>query len=261
MGFIRSAIALLVLLGAVGFGALFATNSFAQGSVNKHTRVDAGGALDSNASSVNGGLTVGDNGTAKDFSTVNGSIRLGNGATAGNLDTVNGSIEAGDGAAVTGIETVNGAITFGKDAKVGGSIEAVNGAVSLGTGAQVSGSVSTVNGAVKVKGGSTVAAALKSVNGAITVEGPGTTVGSVENSAGDVTIEGATVLGDVTLEKSKRGGGLFGSKKPRRDTVVLGPGTVIKGNLVVRRPVKLEQAEGAVVEGEIIGLEREPAAE
>jgi cytoskeletal protein CcmA (bactofilin family) len=126
------------------------------------------------------------------------------------LSTVNGSVNVGESSTVSGeIEAVNGAIRVEQGTTVGGDVGNVNGKIEL-TGAEVGGDVSTVNGDVRLDGGS-------------------------------------VVKGDLIVEKPS--GWSWGKSKSRKPTVVIGPGSVVVGNIVLEREVELYISESAKVGG------------
>ena len=196
-------------------------------SLNKSITIDAGERT-GGQSTVNGSIRVGDGATVDgSLETVNGSIKIGDQVTAGDIETVNGSIKAGDKLAAGSLGTVNGEIRVGTDGVVDGDIETVNGKISLDKGTRVSDDVETVNGELDFTG---------SLVG-----------GDVTGMNGDVTLKnGAIIEGDLTIEKP---GGWFNKDKKRKPTVTIGPGSAVKGKIILEREVELYISETAEVGG------------
>lgn len=160
---------------------------------------------------VNGSVTIGDNAVVASAETVNGSVRIGANSQAESLDTVNGSISVGAKSVVRdGLETVNGAITLDDDAASLGKIETVNGRIELGARAQAGGGIELVNGDVELR-------------------------------------NGARVTGDIVVRKPNSLG--WFNKQSKIPRVILGPNTVVSGNLVFEREVELYMHTTAKITG------------
>ena len=217
-------VGLLVLLMAVPvYGA----------SVNKSIKIDAGSESDG-ATSVNGSITVGDGAVVTgSLNTVNGKVRIGDDATIEDASTVNGSMKVGDNVTADELETVNGSI-------------------SVGTGSRIAGEIDTVNGGITLEKGTVAASNVGNVNGSIELEGS-EVGGNIQTVTGDVHLSDAsTVKGDIVIEKPSMWS--FGSKNNKMPKVVIGPGSVVEGKIILEREVKLyisESAEVGGVEGEM----------
>lgn len=223
-----------VIKSAFTIGLLFMLMAVpvAGASVNKSVKIEAGEESDG-ASSVNGSVTVGDGAVVTgDVSTVNGKVRIGDDAKVEDASTVNGALKVGSNVTAAGLETVNGSISVGEGGAIGGEVSAVNGGITLEQGTTVAGHVGTTNGSIELEGAE--------VGGNVS-----TTNGGIHLS------DQSVVKGDIVIEKPSFWS--FGSndKKPR---VVIGPGSVVEGKIVLEREVELfisETAEVGGVEGEM----------
>lgn len=185
---------------------------------------------DSDYSSINGSVRVGADARVGDLETVNGSIRVGAGSRAGRIESVNGGIELADGTEVAAIQAVNGGIELERDVLVKGDIHSVNGPIRTREGTRISGSVGTVNGEMELNG---------------------TVVdGSLETYHGQLRLTNTEVHGDLHVRKPRGGSSWFSREKAT--SVIIGPGSVIHGDLYFEKKVKLEIADSAKV-GEIHG--------
>ena len=111
---------------------------------------------------------------------------------------------------------------------VDGSVEAVNGSIELGQATRVTRGVANVNGAIELKGADVG--------------------GNVETVNGDVELSnGAILRGNLIIEKSKSWG--WNNKKSRKPRVIIGPGSVIEGTIMLERKVELYISESARVGG------------
>jgi DUF4097 and DUF4098 domain-containing protein YvlB len=211
-------IALLTLLMAV---------PAAGASINKSITIEAGSESDG-ASSVNGSVTVEKGAVVSgDVSTVNGKVRVHDDAKVGSASTVNGGLTVGDNVTAGSLETVNGSISVGEGSEINGFVEAVNGRIALDSGAKVDGNVGNVNGDIRLAGAE-VDGDLQTVSGNIYVQ------------------DAAVVTGDIRIEKPSVWS--FGSKKDTPE-VVIGPGSVVKGKIMLERKVELYISESAEVGG------------
>ena len=199
-----------------------------------------------NADSVNKSITVDAGAKTGGQSTVNGSIRVGDGAAIdGSLETVNGSIRIGDAVSLDDAETVNGSIKAG-NRLTAGSLETVNGEIRVGSDSVVNGDIETVNGRIKLAKGTRVADDVETVNGELDFTGS-LVGGNVTGMNGDVTLkDGAVIEGDLTMEKP---GGWFNKDKKRKPRVTIGPGSAVKGKIILEREVELYISETAEVGG------------
>ena len=183
---------------------------------------------------------------ASGISKVTGSIDVAAGEQAGDVATVNGSIHLAAGAGVDHAHTVNGSITLMSQARAA-ELKTVNGAVDLDEGARVSGSVRTVNGRLSLAKGADVSGDLRNVNGTIKVT-DAHVGGGIGTVTGSIYLAAARIEGGIHIEKNH-------SPDPESSTpptVVVGPGSVVKGTLVFERPVRLyvsDQASIGAVQG------------
>lgn len=200
-------------------------------SVNKSVVIDAGSRTEG-ASSVNGSIEVRKNAVVTGgVQTVNGTVRIDSGARVGNASTVNGSLKLKENVEADSLSTVNGTIEVGEKTTIDGSIEAVNGAIYL-------------------RSGASVAADVENVNGKITLSGAAVG-GSVTTVSGDVFIvEGSVVAGDLIIEKPGGWGWNHNKRLPR---VVVGPDSIVRGNIKLEHEVKLFISVAASV-GDVIGV-------
>lgn len=212
-------VSLLALLLAVpAFGA----------SINKSVKVEPGSTSDG-ATSVNGSITVGENAEVTGgVKTVNGSIRVDDGATIENASTVNGGVRVADNVQADNLSTVNGTVRVGEQSTVDGEIEAVNGKISVGKGSKVADGVSNVNGQIELNGAE-IGGDVSTVNGDIYLA------------------DSAVVKGDVIVEKPSNWG--WGKNKSRKPRIVIGPGSVVEGVIMLEREVDLFISDSARVGG------------
>lgn len=202
-------------------------------SVNKSIKIDAGSEADG-ATSVNGSISVGD-----------GAV------VSGALKTVNGKIRVDPNATIQGASTVNGSLNIGENVRAE-DLATVNGSIRVGAGSTIDGEVGAVNGRIKLEKGAKVAANLGNVNGDIELTGSEIS-GNVTTVNGDVDLRDAAVIkGDLIVEKPSMWN--YSSKQSRMPEIVIGPGSMVQGNIVLEREVKLfisETAEVGGVEGEM----------
>ena len=202
-------------------------------SVNKSISVEAGSESDGETS-VNGSISVGEGATVTgSLNTVNGKIRVDENSNIENASTVNGSVKLHDNVTARSLETVNGSVSVGERGKVSGQVEAVNGGISLEKGTVVTGNVSNVNGSIDLEGSEVG--------------------GNISTVAGNVNLSDASVVkGDILIEKPSMWNN--NGNKNKLPEVVIGPGSVVEGSIVLEREVKLyisETAEVGGVEGEM----------
>ncbi len=177
---------------------------------------------------------------------VNGSVHIPAGKTADEARTVNGSIHVDDNAAVTSAATVNGSIRLGEHATAI-SAKTVNGTISLGAGAHISDSAGSVNGDLTLASGAEIAGHLTNVNGRIQMTGAHI-AGGIKTVNGSISIMGAShVEGGIMVDKPS--GISFMSEDP---VIVIGPGSVVQGELRFERKVKLYVSDKATI-GTVIG--------
>ncbi len=179
--------------------------------------------------------------------TVNGTVRVPDGAKTGDLSTVNGSIQVGDDATLAAAQTVNGSITLGNHTSAD-SLTTVNGSISLEDGARVSHAVRSVNGSLTLHSGADVGGSLINVNGTIDLNAAHVG-GGITTANGDITVEGAShVEGGILVQKPPSGWFQF-THEPR---IVIGPGSVVTGDLRFDRKVELYVSDKAKI-GRVIG--------
>jgi hypothetical protein len=212
-------IGLLVMLMAVPvYGA----------SINKSIKIDAGSESDG-ATSVNGSITVGA-----------GAV------VSGTLKTVNGKIRVDENSEIEDAATVNGSLTLYDKVKAR-DLDTVNGSISVGAGGVVNGEIGAVNGRIKLEKGTTVERDVGNVNGSIELEGS-EVGGNVTTVNGNVDLSDAAVIkGNLIIEKPNSWN--FSDKKSKLPEVVIGPGSVVEGSIVLEREVKLYISESAKVGG------------
>jgi DUF4097 and DUF4098 domain-containing protein YvlB len=193
---------------------------------------------------VNGDVTA----TQSGANTVNGSITVPANLHSGSLETVNGSIHIDDNAIVTTASTVNGSIDLGAHATAD-SLSTVNGGVTVNDGARVTRGLSTVNGGMHLKSGADVGGPVRNVNGHIVLTGAHVG-GGLRTVDGDIDVVGGShVEGGMLVEPISGFNFNFNPRKPR---IVIGPGSVVQGDLRFERPVQLYISDKATV-GPITG--------
>ena len=200
-------------------------------------------AADGNISKVNGTIRVEAGQAAGDVGTVNGSVTIEDGASAQEVETVNGSVTLGDRATVQQIETVNGGIRMGAETRAE-SIDTVNGSLKLGPGAQISGDVEAVNGSISLAKGSDIRGRLENVNGRMELESAHVG-GGLETTNGSITVgRGSRIEGGILVEKP-RGTNWLGTRK--RPVIIIGPDTVVQGELKFEHEVDLYVSDSAKI--------------
>jgi DUF4097 and DUF4098 domain-containing protein YvlB len=160
-----------------------------------------------------------------DHSTVNKGIRIGDNALAGEVDSVNGSIRIGANSVVKSVDSVNGSIKLANDVKVEKGIDAVNGSITLESGCEVDGNVETVNGGIRLQN-SSVSGDIETVNGGIRL------------------LEGTEVVGNILVRKP---GGWNLNKRNKPVKVVIGENVQVHGDLIFEHPVELTIHDSARV--------------
>ncbi|MGH8218664.1 MAG: hypothetical protein ACREUT_08890 [Steroidobacteraceae bacterium] len=179
---------------------------------------------------VNGSVTVRDGDKSGDLSTVNGGIHVGQRATIDGATTVNGSIDIGNHAIADAIKTVNGSISVDDDARIEHAITAVNGSLTLRNGAEVDGSISNVNGTIRLNGAHVA--------------------GGIQTVGGDIYLEGAShVEGGILVHQPQSQSWFRETRDPR---IVIGPGSVVQGELRFERKVELYVSDKATI-GPVVG--------
>lgn len=184
-------------------------------------------------------------------SKVNTPIRIGKGESAGSLKNVNGSVAMGEGASADSVKTVNGSISLDEESSVGGSVASVNGSITVERGVTIGGELKSVNGRIRAHEGTVVKGAVESVNGTIDLEGVEAASLTTTNSTVKLS-DGTVILGDLTVRKPKSAGFSFGIKQ--RPEIVIGENCEVRGNLNFEQEVELTVHASAKI-GEITGVE------
>jgi cytoskeletal protein CcmA (bactofilin family) len=215
-----------------------------------------------NASNDNGGSNSSGGGTAtgsffgngdvtadsRGGHTVNGVVRVRDGDKSGDLSTVNGEIHVGEKAIVDGATTVNGSIDVGNHATAD-TLKTVNGSISLDDGARIQHGITTVNGALTLRSGAEVDGGISNVNGTIRLNGAHVE-GGIQTFGGDIYVEGAShVEGGIVVKQPQSQGWFRETRDPR---VVIGPGSVVQGELRFERKVELYVSDKATI-GPVVG--------
>jgi hypothetical protein len=184
-----------------------------------------------------------------EYSKVLGSVRVPSGQHIDSATTVNGSVEIGDNSVVKHAETVNGSITM-RGHSESESVKTVNGSVTLEDGVRVGGAIELVNGHVSLARGADVTGRVSNVNGSITLDGAHVG-GGIETTSGDIDINGASRVegGILVNEDNDSWFHFFRGHDPR---VVIGPGSVVKGQLRFHHQVKLYVSDRATI-GDVDG--------
>jgi len=182
-----------------------------------------------------------------DISNVNQSIHIEAGDHAGRVSTVNGSIHIGANAVVGGASTVNGSLNLESRATAD-KVDTVNGSIHLEDGVQVHGRVHSVNGSLHIGNDADVAGDLANVNGSIHV-GASHIGGSIDTCAGGIDLgPNAHIDGGVKVERDNSWHfGFWDFGRPQ--TIIIRPGTVVKGTLHFERPVVLYVSDRATIGG------------
>jgi len=189
--------------------------------------------------------------TAKDgadISSVNGSIHVPAGMKRGSVGTVNGTIRVDDAATVAQAHTVNGDIRVGAHA-TSESLKSVNGSITVGAGAHVNEQVTTVNGSLTIRDAAQIGGAVTSVNGSIALSAAHV-AGGIESVDGDINVgSNSRIEGGILMRKPHYGLIHWEGSPPR---VVIGPGTIVQGDLKFERAVSLYVSDRATI-GPVIG--------
>jgi DUF4097 and DUF4098 domain-containing protein YvlB len=220
-------ISLLAILGTMT-GCVNADDSHSRGGADNGSNSDQTSESDE-SHSVNGSIHVKAGQKKAEVSTVNGSIHIDDDATVGGAETVNGSVGVGAHATADSAQTVNGRITLAEGATVLHTVSAVNGALTLHTGADVGGTLSNVNGHIILEAAH-VGGGIKTVSGDIDV-------GSNSHVEGGILVEKA---GNEFLW-------FFHWSSNISPRIVIGPGSVVQGDLHFKRQVRLFVSEQATI--------------
>jgi len=180
--------------------------------------------------------------------TVNGAVRVRDGDKSGTLSTVNGEIHVGEKATVDSAATVNGSIDVGNHATAA-TLKTVNGSISLDDGARIEHGITTVNGSLTLRMGAEVEGGISNVNGTIRLNGSHV-AGGIQTFGGDIYVEGAShVEGGIVVKKPQSQSWFRETRDPR---VVIGPGSVVQGELRFERKVELYVSDKATI-GPVVG--------
>jgi DUF4097 and DUF4098 domain-containing protein YvlB len=218
MSMIRKLIITILALGA----ALGLTLTIAPTAVVAH---------ESSTTQVFGSVDVAPGDHVGDVSTVNGSVRIGSDAVVGHAHTVNGSVHMDSRATATDLTTVNGAIHVEDRGRITGDVHTVNGSMHLEKGAEVVGDLGNVNGNIHVEAAH-VGGSIETVSGSIDL-GP------------DAHVDGGVLIKDDSSWH-------IGFEQVPH--VVIGPGSVVKGELRFERKVVLYVSDHATI-GPVHGAE------
>jgi DUF4097 and DUF4098 domain-containing protein YvlB len=180
---------------------------------------------------------------------INGSIDVAPSEHRGNLSTINGSIHVGEDATVGELKTVNGNLSV-EPRVTASTVTTVNGSIDVHDGVHVQGFVHTTNGSIHVRNAADVAGDVTNTNGNIHIASAHVG-GSIDTSAGNIDLgPNAHIDGGVSMEEDNSWH--FGFQNLPR--VVVEPGTIIKGKLRFKRPVKLYVSDHATI-GPVEGAE------
>jgi len=168
-----------------------------------------------------------------DVSTVNGGVHIGTDAVVGHAHTVNGGVHMEPRATATELMTVNGGINVEDGGHVTGDVHTINGSLHIDKGAEVLGAAYNINGSIHISGAH-VAGSITTVNGDVDL-GP------------DSRIDG-----DVVVKEDSSNNWHVGHE--RYPHIVIGPGTVVKGELRFERKVVLYVSDRATI-GAVHGAE------
>jgi DUF4097 and DUF4098 domain-containing protein YvlB len=189
-------------------------------------------AHESSLTRVLGSIDVAPGEHTGDVSTVNGSVHIGADAVVGRAHAVNGNVKLESRATASELTTVNGGIKVEDGGRVTGDVHTVNGSMHIDKGADVSGNLVNVNGGIHVE-----AAHLG---------------GSIESVSGNIDLgPNARIDGGVLIKENNRGWNVGDEAVP---VVVIGPGTIVKGELRFERKVTLFVSDRATI-GPVHGAE------
>jgi cytoskeletal protein CcmA (bactofilin family) len=178
-----------------------------------------------------------------------GSIRVEPGEHAGDVSTVNGGVHIGSDAVVGHAHAVNGGVHMDSHATAA-ELSTVNGGINVGDGAHITGDIHTVNGSLHIDRGAEVLGEAGNVNGGIHINAAHIG-GSVITTNGDIDLgPDARIDGDVVVKEDNS----WHYGRDRYPHVVIGPGTVVKGELRFERKVVLYVSDRATI-GAVHGAE------
>jgi cytoskeletal protein CcmA (bactofilin family) len=197
-----------------------------------------------------------------------GDVRLETGATATSADTTSGDVELGFGARILGkIDVTSGDVTLGINASAG-SIDTTSGSIRLGGGASSKG-IDSTSGSVDLAPGAVVRGKIDTTSGIVVGQGA-QIFGAIDTTSGDISLTTSRVSGNVltysgrvhiltrshvsgnvVLRKPNCDWNLFGNCSARETTVIIGAGSIISGNIIAERPIRLYVHPTAQVNGVI----------
>ena len=178
-----------------------------------------------------------------------GSVDVEPGEHTGDVSTVNGGVHIGTDAVVGHAHTVNGGVHMGSRATAA-ELSTVNGGIKVDDGAHVTGDIHTINGSLHIDRGAEVLGAAGNINGSIHVDGAHVG-GSVTTTNGDIDLgPDAHIDGNVVVKEDHGWHNGFN----RYPHVVIGPGSVVKGELRFERKVVLYVSDRATI-GTVHGAE------
>lgn len=178
-----------------------------------------------------------------------GSVDVGPGEHTGDVSTVNGGVHIGPDAVVGRAHAVNGGVHIDSRATAE-ELTTVNGGIKVDDGAHITGDVHTVNGSLKIDNGAEVLGAAGNINGSIHIAGAHIG-GSVTTTNGDIDLgPDARIDGNVIVKEDNS----WHYERDRYPHVVIGPGTIVKGELRFERKVVLYVNDRATI-GPVHGAE------
>ena len=178
---------------------------------------------------VNGEISVGKGYSLNDVKTVNGEIHLGPEIVAKHVRTVNGDIDLERGSVVDSLSAVNGNVRV-NNSKVVGDTRTVNGRIQTRDNTHIGGSVTTSNGRIAL------------VDTIVERD--------VAMSDGKINLNNTVVKGNIIVREKRFWDFLDFDIFPPK--VIIGPNSIVEGDIIVRRKAKLfvhESAKIASVEG------------
>ncbi|MDF2178654.1 hypothetical protein P2G88_10375 [Aliiglaciecola sp. CAU 1673] len=178
-------------------------------------------------SGVFGSISVDPHSEAGNVSAVNGGVTLEDDSSARDVSTVNGGIELGERVSIDRAETVNGGIEARSQLSVRSDLITVNGDIQTATGADIGGEVETVNGDIRLQ---------DAVVGR-----------DVKTGNGDIHLLGNTLVkGDVIFTHEHNNNRFWSWGDNDTPTLYVSANTRIEGQIILRRPVKLELDDSAL---------------
>ena len=182
-----------------------------------------------------------------ELKTVNGEISVGKGYSLNDVKTVNGEIHLGPEIIAKHVRTVNGDIALERGSVVD-SLRAVNGNVWVNN-SKIVGDTRTVNGRIQTRENTHIGGSVTTSNGRITLFDT-IVERDVSMSDGKIDLNNTVVKGNVVV-REKRFWDFFDFDifSPK---VIIGPNSIVEGDIIVQRKAKLyvhESAKIASIEG------------